>query len=680
MAEAVADGQFPAQGGGDSLPAQGATSSAVAGAGGAGGLAQGGGGESAAAAIAGSLATPQPWRKAPLLRQLGVVVALAAAVAIGVAVALWSQAPNHVPLFSDLSVEDQGQISTLLQAEGSEFSIDPASGNILVPAEIRDRLRMKMAQQGLPTAKAVGLEMLQQSQDLSTSQFVEGARYQHALETELARSVSSLRQVRAARVHLALPKQSIFIRQRQQPSASVVVALHAGHSLERRQVEAIVHMVASSIPHLQPGQVSVVDQMGRLLTADMGDEMALSGKQFDYTRRLERDYSERIVRLLEPVVGFGRVRAQVTADIDFDRTEQSSESYDPARQVVRSEQVSENESRSGEQAMGIPGALSNQPPGAGTTNPDGGAQNPDDQSPTQQSRSATRNFEVDKIVSHTKKSAGSIRRLAVAVIVDDKPVRSPAAAPAGGADAAADAASEAAAQDAADGGQAESGETATDGAADEAAGDGASDVAGGAASASGREPYSDEELEELTTLVRGAIGFDAQRGDSVQVINASFQQLEIDDPPELPIWEKPWFQTLVKQVLAGIFILLLLLLIVRPIVRGLIPPAPEKADSASGEGGTAGDASGQAGGQRNGQGNGQAKGQAAGEGGEALEGQIAEGEVQWGADGRPVDPMADAARMEFDKKLEYARLLVDEDSARASNVLKIWLKEEAGAA
>ena len=319
--------------------------------------------------IADIIATPMPWRDAPVLRQVGVVVALAASVAVGVAVALWSQEPAYTPIFSQLSEADASRVATALKNRGSDFKLDLNTGQVLVPADSVRQLRMDLAAEGLPGSSApVGLEMLNKEQDLTTSQFIETARYKHALENELARSIASLRNVRSARVHLAVPKESIFVRQRIKPSASVVLAMHAGRTLEEGQVAAIVHLVSSSIPEMNASQVTVVDQMGRLLNDGQAQgQLGQSNRQFDYTRKLEQSYSDRIVNLLEPLVGFGKVRAQVAARLDFTTEESASEAFDPTAQVIRSEQIAENDALgSSVGAEGVPGMLSNRPPAAGT--------------------------------------------------------------------------------------------------------------------------------------------------------------------------------------------------------------------------------------------------------------------------------------------------------------------------
>ncbi len=278
----------------------------------------------------------------PWVRQLLGLAGLALAIAAGVVVALWSQQPNYAVLFNDLADRDVLAVSEALTSEQIDFRIDERSGAIMVPQSKLHDLRLRLAAMGLPQSAAGGMEMLDKKTGFGESRFIETARYKHALEGELSRSISQVRNIDSARVHLALPKQSVFIRKRVEPSASVLVKLFPGRTLEPGQVEAIVHMVASGIPQLQPGNVTVIDHLGRLLSDGGGNQpLAMSAREFDHQRRIESDYSERVERLLEPLVGVGKVRAQVTATLDFTQNETTQETYDPARRAVRSEQVNE---------------------------------------------------------------------------------------------------------------------------------------------------------------------------------------------------------------------------------------------------------------------------------------------------------------------------------------------------
>jgi len=453
------------------------------------------------------------------MRHIARLAGLAIAVAIGTVVVLWTSEPNYAPLYTQVSGRDAAEIADVLVANDIQYKIDGTSGTIMVAQSKAAQARLKLAAQGLPQGSTQGLEMLQNDQGLGTSQFMEKARYNHALEAELSRSIESIRSVEIARVHLALPKQSIFIRNRTKPSASVMTKLFSGRRLNQGQVDAIVHMVSSSIPMLEASQVTVVDQFGRLLTANNDNDMAQTNKQFEYSRKLENSFSERIVQLLQPIVGTGKVNAQVSAVLDFASIESTREAYDPERSVVRSEQVSEQATRDLSQALGIPGALSNQPPGAGTTSPENGAEQNESAAPSNQNRSSTRNYEVDRMISHTRNPSGSIQRLSVAVVIDSK-------------------------------------KTVKD--------DGSFDVV----------PYTDEEISRFERLVKETIGYNENRGDTVSVINTAFIS-EVVELPEVPLWKsllnESWLIDLVKQVLGAIGLLIVYLIFGRPFIRSLNP-------------------------------------------------------------------------------------------------------------
>lgn len=455
----------------------------------------------------------------PLFRQLAVMVGIAASVALGVAVVMWSQTPNFSPLYGNLGQKDAAAVVAALEQTGIEFRVDESTGMVMVPSGKVQDLRIQLASQGLPNSTGMGFEILNQDTGFGTSRMVEQARYHHALEGELARTISTLANVDTARVHLALPKQSVFVRKRKMPSASVVLKLYNGRSLDPSQVDAIVHLVSASIPELDANKVTIVDHKGRLLSQPSTDRnMRLSATQFDYTQKIEAHYRDRIVNLLAPILGANSVQAQVTADIDFTVTEQTQETYNPDQPSLRSEQVNEQLSQGAAGAQGVPGALSNQPPAAGTApeqaNGAAGA-GADGGTPQNSSRQATRNFELDRVVSHTRLSPNSIRRLSVAVVVDDQLTAAP----------------------------------------------------DGTVVRTERTP---EDVERITSLVREAMGYDARRGDSVRVINSAFQVPEpMEALPELPIWEQAWVWDLAKQVGGALVVLILIFAVLRPTLKRL---------------------------------------------------------------------------------------------------------------
>lgn len=453
----------------------------------------------------------------PLERQIGLILAAAAAVTLVVSLVLWLTRPTYVAIYPNLPERESAQVLEALDRTGVPYRLDPASGAVQVPAGRLHEARLKLATEGLPKASGFGFELLERDQGLGTSRLIEDARHHRAIEGELARSIATLDSVESARVHLALPRQSVFVRERTRPTASVLVNLYAGRSLDDGRVAGIVHLVSSSIPDLDPENVTVVDQRGRLLTQPQShmDGLAASGQQLDFTRRLEENYVRRIIEIVSPIVGSDAIRAQVAADIDFSRVERTTEIFDPDKAVVRSEQISEDQSR-GQGVGGVPGALTNQPPETGMIGQPGevGAGVRQD-APSSVSRRSVRNFEVDRTISHIREAPGSLRRLSVAVVLDhqDRP---------------------------------------------------------NAEGVIERTPMSDEELARITTLVREAVGFDAERGDSVNVINASFRPVEVPEPPpEPPVWQEPWVVDLAKTLLAVILVLVLAVTVVRPLLRSL---------------------------------------------------------------------------------------------------------------
>ncbi|MBD9534379.1 flagellar M-ring protein FliF [Stenotrophomonas sp. STM01] len=445
-----------------------------------------------------------------ITRRLGLMAMIAVAVAAGLFVFFWSQKAPMVPLYTGLDDKATAQATDLLRAAQIPFKLDAATGAITVPeANVHDA-RLKLAGSGLTDSGRLGFELMERDPGFGVSQFVENARYQHALETELVRTITSLRPVRDARVHLAIPKPSAFTRQRDVASASVVLELRGGQQLERNQVDAIVHMVASSIPDLAPERVTVVDQSGRMLTiADPNSDAALNAAQFDQVRRLENSYNQRIRELLEPMTGAGRVNPEVSVDMDFSVTEEARELYNGEPQKVRSEQISENTSNvAGPQ--GVPGAASNTPPGPAA------APAPTAAAPTETSKNATRNYELDRTLQHTRQPAGRVNRVSVAVLVDHVPrVGS-------------------------------NGKTVD-------------------------QPLSAAELTRVEALVKQAVGFSAERGDTVSVMNAPFvrEALPVEEPK---LWENPQLRDWLRMGLGAIVVLALLFGVLRPALRQISSP------------------------------------------------------------------------------------------------------------
>lgn len=464
-----------------------------------------------------------------ILRQLGLMVGLAAAVAIGFAVVLWAKGSDYRPLYSSLQHIDANRVIEVLQANRIEYKIDQPSGALLVEADKIFDARLKLADAGMPGDRTVGFELLDKEQPLGVSQFMETNQYRRSLEGELARTVMSISNVRNARVHLAVPQNSVFVRDTRKPSASVFVELFPGTSLKSDQVAAIANLVASSIPELTLKDVTVVDQKGNLLSDfDDAEELRAANKQLHYVHKLEEKLGDRINNLLRPVVGEGHFRAEVSVDVDFTRVEQAEEMYNPDLPAIRSEQTLEEQKTGASVDGGIPGALSNQPAAEGQA-PEVAAQGvaaAGKQSSGNVKRQATRNFELDRTISYTQHEVGRMRRLTVAVVVDDFASR-----------------------------DADTGEM-------------------------NSRPWTEAELERLTILIKDAVGFSAARGDSVNVVNSPFvlEKEQDFEFPEPAIWELPIVELGIKVLAAGLLILTLLFAVVRPVLKNLSSVGHELAE------------------------------------------------------------------------------------------------------
>ena len=462
-----------------------------------------------------------PLQDIPAVRQLGLFALVAAVIALGLWLFFWTQKPDYVPVFAGLDARSTAEASDLLRTAQIPYRIDSGSGALSVESDQIGKARLALAAAGLPASEGGGFEMLQGDQGFGTSQFVENARYQHALETELARTIANLRPVREARVHLALPKPSAFTRQKEPASASVVLHLRSGSVLEPGQVAAIEHLVASSVPQMPSDNVTVVDQFGRMLSNDNPDsESALTAQRFEQQRRAEAVYVQRIQELLEPLAGPGRVSAQVSIDMNFAETEQASETYGPDPAMIRSEQVSE----SGDLAalagpQGVPGSASNNPDTATATAAAAAA------APAAAAgsggtgaRTAVRNYEIDRTLTHTRQGPGQITRVTAAVLVDNVPQA-------------------------------------------------------GADGKTTQRALTDTELARIETLVQQAIGYNATRGDMVSVVNAPFARGDALDAPEAPpFWQHPRARELLRIGLGGLAVLVLILTVLRPAFRQLLAP------------------------------------------------------------------------------------------------------------
>jgi len=465
-------------------------------------------------------------------QKMGVAAGMAAVIALLVGVFLWSSAPDYRVLFSNLSEKDAGAVATALQQLNVPYKTE-SGGTLLVGADQVYDLRFKLAAQGLPKGGAVGFELMD-SPKLGMTQFQEQLAFQRGLEGELSRTIQSLAPVESARVHLAIPKPSVFIRDKQTPSASVLVNLHPSRALDPGQVQSIIHLVSSSVPELPASNVTVVDQAGNLLTPkkDSGSLQGLDSGQLDYQRQIETYYAQRIEAIVSPIVGQGNVKSEVRADLDFSLSEATSETFKPNPtpdvQAIRSQQSVEDTNGSSNQAQGIPGALTNQPPGPATaplTAAPGANAGPTDQPGQSSSDSShkenTVNYELDKTIRHVKDSVGRIKRLSVAIVVNYRAgVDSPEGTP-------------------------------------------------------GKPvPLTAKELEQINNLAKEAMGYNLSRGDTINVVNAAFTEAKTE--MDIPLWKDPDNVALAKSLLKNLIVFGLAFYLVfgvlRPLLRDLVKP------------------------------------------------------------------------------------------------------------
>ncbi|MGB0733203.1 MAG: flagellar basal-body MS-ring/collar protein FliF, partial [Pontibacterium sp.] len=512
-------------------------------------------------------------------------------------VVLWSRTPEYRVLFSNLSYGDANQVIEQLNLYSIPYKFDSNGRAVLIPEDKVHQARLKLAAEGFTTDKTVGFELLDQEQALGSSQFMETTRYRRGLEGELARTIASMVSIRNARVHLAIPKDSVFIRDERKPSASVFVELFAGRKLERDQVAAIANLVASSITELRFEDVTVVDQRGRLLNSkDKDPEAVMAAKQLEYTQKVEERLLNRVNSILLPVVGIEKFRAEVSADIDFTQVEQTDEIFNPDLPSLRSEQTSEENRVGNLSPVGIPGALSNQPPGVATV-PEETGEGVVNQpvQPGSTRNQATRNFELDRTISYTRHQMGRVKRLSVAVVVDDI--------------------------------------------------DGIDSSSGRAI----RTRWTENELARLRILVQDAVGFDARRGDSVNVVNSPFVDSQLFDDNDIPIWQQEWVWDLVKQLLAALFVLLLVFGILRPILRRLADNGSANDNAGMG---LAGEISAEL---------------------DGLEASDFSGDsVTFGAD----DELLPTPNESFDYQVNAIRSMIAEDPTKVAQAVKQWMAKD----
>jgi len=468
-------------------------------------------------------------------RKIMLMLGVAAVIAVMAAVWMWGQQPDYRVLFSNFSDRDGGAIVAELEKMNIPYKYAEGGGALLVPANRVHDARLKLAAQGLPKGGNVGFELME-NQKLGASQFLEQVNFQRAMEGELARSIESLSAVQAARVHLAMPKDSVFVSEQKQPTASVLLNLHPGRVLDAQQVSAIVHLVASSVPELSPKNVTIVDQNGNLLsdTARAASANGMDPSQIKYVQDYQRNVVKRIESIISPIVGPDNVRAEATADMDFSRSEQAVESYKPNQtpdaMAIRSQQISESTNGSANPS-GVPGALTNQPPAPATaplTAPGQKAPAPAvAAAPTTTQKDSTVNYEVDKTIQYVQKASGGLKRLSVAVVVNYRKTVD------------------------------KSGKVVM-------------------------QPLSPAETTQITNLVKEAMGYNQERGDTLNVVNSPFATTPTEIIPEVPLWKQPANIEMAMQagkyLLMAVALLLLYLRMLKPMLKKIAEapalPAP----------------------------------------------------------------------------------------------------------
>jgi len=455
----------------------------------------------------------------PVSRQISLMIVIAAAIALTVVVLTWMRQPAWQTLFTPQSDRESAQLVAALSRANIAYQMENGSGAIQVAAGRHAEARLAMAGQGISSGSR-GFEMMD-DQGYGTSQALENARLQKATEGELQRSINAMAGVASSRVHLAIPKRTPFAKKRQLPTASVLVGSLPGHQIDDAVAGSIARLVAASVAGLTPAKVTVLDQLGRVLTGSPASEaMALSDSQISFAQRIEQQLVQRVESILMPVIGLDGVRAQVHADVDFTQVEEAAETYDPDRKTIRSQQSQVQGGAASALISGVAGALSNSPPGGeefDTRNTRSGGDG---------SSSNVVNYEVDRTVRHTRRAAGGVMRLTVAVLVDYRRPKK---------------------------------------------GD--------------PTPREADELKQIEVLVKDAVGFDAERGDTVSVTNMEFIQPEVVELQAPPIWEQGWVPGVIKQVLGALLVVVVIFVVLRPISRRLteIPPPVARALDGGGD-------------------------------------------------------------------------------------------------
>tara|TARA_B100000287_G_scaffold332556_1_gene317601 strand:- start:2751 stop:4484 length:1734 start_codon:yes stop_codon:yes gene_type:complete len=511
--------------------------------------------------------------------------------------------PSRTTLFSSLPEHEKSRVIDVLRSNGIDVSIDSSTGEVLVPSPEYYEAKMKLAAEGLPSSVPQGYDLLEKI-PMGTSRSVEFMKMKQTQEIELARSINEISYVLGARVHLAIPERSVFVRETASPTASVFVKLADGRVLNREQVRAIVHIVSSSIPNMSSDNVTVVDQYGKLLSKPEDDpNIALTEKQLNHKIKIESLYRERILSLVSPMVGAGNLTAQVNVEMDFSNTQVTEETFDPESISTRSEQNSSDESTD-KPARGIPGAVANQAPLAADLQIDTPAEG-DEAEFKQRSTSNVRNYEVSKKLSTTIGQIGKIRKVKTAVLVKNKFVQTP------------------------------EGTTVT-------------------------EPLNDEEKEKITSLVKEAVGFNGDRGDSIVVTSSEFiEELEVI----VTKWyEQAWFQNLVGQISTVLILAIITFGALKPLLNRILVPSAGGVGGAAGPGGVS-EADLEA----------EEEGEVEVQEGESLEDIKAKLKPKKAAISAE---MLDTANT-YDDKVAVIRMIVGDEAGKVSNVFRQLMKKDA---
>jgi flagellar M-ring protein FliF len=500
---------------------------------------QGNGNNYGGAGNGGPLASVQQMLQQPSVKKAMPIILMALAILLFALLYVLINMPSYRPLMVNMSEADQQTAMEALRASEFKPVLDPSTGQITVPSNKYHEARIFLASKGLPKTGNTGIDSLKDQSAMTTSQFMEQVRYTAAMEQELARTIMQIDSIQQARVHLAMPKQSVFVRDRTPPKASVIITPHAGRSVSQNQVQALVHLVASSVPLMTPENVAVVDNQGKLITdSSNAAALGLTSAQSNHKQKMEDVYRQRVMQILSPIVGDNNVRSQVNMALDFTQTEVTTEDFDTREKgpKTRSEALSEDKSGAAE-AAGIPGTLSNTPPPAPSATTNSAASTPAGSGGTTNSTTArsTRNYELDRSVRHVKNATGTVERLSVAVLINE---RAPTTT------------------------KNEKGEV-TD---------------------SKPNPYSEEEITRMQDLVRGVVGYDEKRGDVVTVVQAKFEPTIAYDL-SIPWYKDESMQTYIKSGLLGVMFLAFIMMVIRPAVLRMLgllkTPAELEAEAAA---------------------------------------------------------------------------------------------------